>query len=108
VASSDPFLGVGSASVSDLDDQSRQQFNVQVEQGAVITEVVSGSAADKAGLQEGDVVVKADGKAVNSSDDLRSAIQSKKPGDHLLLVVNRGGTEHTIDVTVGSRTVQNS
>ena len=46
---------------------------------------------------------KADGKAVNSSDDLRSAIQSKKPGDHLSLVVNRGGTEHTIDVTVGSR-----
>jgi putative serine protease PepD len=108
VAASDPFLGVGSASVSDLDEESRQQFDVQVDQGAVITDVVSGSAADKAGVQVGDVVTQADGKAVNSSDDLRSAIQAKKPGDKLTLTVNRGGTETTIDVTVGSRSVQNS
>ena len=108
VAASDPFVGVGTTSVSDLDDQARQQYDVQVDQGAVITQVVSGSAADKAGLQEGDVVVKADGKAVTSSDDLRSAIQAKKPGDKLTLTVNRGSTETTIDVTVGSRSVQSS
>jgi S1-C subfamily serine protease len=59
-------------------------------------------------VQVGDVVTQADGKAVNSSDDLRSAIQAKKPGDKLTLTVNRGGTETTIDVTVGSRSVQNS
>jgi putative serine protease PepD len=108
VASSDPFVGVGTTSVSDLDDQSRQQFDVQVDAGAVITEVVSGSAADKAGLQAGDVVVKADGKPVTGSDDLRSAIQAKKPGDKLTLTVNRGSTETTIDVIVGSRSVQSS
>jgi S1-C subfamily serine protease len=108
VAASDPFLGVGSASVSDLDEESRQQYDVQVDQGAVITDVVSGAAADKAGVQVGDVVVAADGKPVNSAEDLRSAIQAKKPGDKLTLTVNRGGTESTIDVTVGSRSVQNS
>jgi putative serine protease PepD len=108
VAASDPFIGVGTTSVSNLDDQARQQYDVQVDQGAVITQVVSGSAADKAGLHEGDVVVKADGKPVTSSDDLRSAIQAKKPGDKLTLTVNRGSTETTIDVTVGSRSVQSS
>ena len=108
VAASDPFVGVGTTSVSDLDDQGRQQFDVQVDEGAVITDVVPGSAADKAGLQEGDVVVKADGKPVTSSEDLRSAIQAKKPGDKLTLTVNRGSTETTIDVTVGSRSVQSS
>jgi len=108
VAASGPFVGVATTSVSDLDDQARQQYDVQVDQGAVITQVVSGSAADKAGVQEGDVVVKADGKPVTSSDDLRSAIQAKKPGDKLTLTVNRGSTESTIDVTVGSRSVQNS
>jgi putative serine protease PepD len=108
VSASAPFVGVGTTSVSDLDDQARQQYNVQVDQGAVITQVVSGSAAAKAGLQEGDVVVKADGKPVTSSDDLRSAIQAKKPGDKVTLTVNRGSTETTIDVTVGSRSVQSS
>ena len=108
VAASDPFIGVATTSVSDLDDQARQQYDVQVDEGAVITQVVSGSAADKAGLKEGDVVVKADGKPVTSSDDLRSAIQAKKPGDKLTLTVNRGSTESTIDVTVGSRSVQSS
>ncbi len=103
-----PFLGVGSASVSDLDEQSLQQFDVQVDAGAVITEVVDGGAAAKAGLQAGDVVVKVNGKTVNTSDDLRAAIQAAKPGDKMTVVVNRGGTEQTIDVTVGSRSVQNS
>src|SRR5262249_27172850 len=69
-----PFLGVGSASVSDLDEQALQQFDVQVDEGAVITDVASGSAADKAGLQVGDVVTKIDGKAVTSAADLKSAI----------------------------------
>ena len=108
VASSDPFLGVGTTSVSDLDEQSQQQYDVKVDQGAVITDVVAGSAAADAGLKVGDVVVKADGKPVTSSDDLRSAIQAKKPGDKLTLQVNRGGTESTVDVTVGSRSVQSS
>ena len=46
VAASDPFLGVGTASVSDLDAATRQQYGVTVDQGAaVITEVVAGSAA---------------------------------------------------------------
>jgi VCBS repeat-containing protein len=108
VATSDPFLGVGTASVSDLDEASLQQFNVKVDQGAAVTEVVAGSAAATAGVQVGDVIVKADGKAVSSSDDLRTAIQAKKPGDKLTVVVNRGGTEQTIDVTVGTRSVQSS
>ena len=46
--------------------QARQQYGVTGRQGAVITEVVTGSAADDAGLQVGDVIVKADGKAVAS------------------------------------------
>jgi S1-C subfamily serine protease len=107
-ATPSPFLGVGSASVSDLDEQSLQQFDVKVDAGAVITEVVDGGAAAKAGIQVGDVVVKTNGKTVDTSADLRSAIQATKPGDKMTVVVNRGGTEQTIDVTVGSRSVKNS
>jgi S1-C subfamily serine protease len=103
-----PFLGVSSVAVSDLDQQTRQQFNVTVDSGVLIESVVAGSGADKGGLKEGDVVVKADGKDVKSPDDLRSAIQAKKPGDKLSLDIKRGDQSQTIDVTLGSKGAQNS
>ena len=46
VAAADPFLGVGTASVSELDDATHEQYGVTVDQGAVITRVVAGSAAE--------------------------------------------------------------
>src|SRR5205823_2135987 len=103
VTPNDPFLGVGTTSVSDLDDASRQQYNVTVDSGAVVTEVVPGSAAAQAGVKVGDVIVKADGKAVSSSDDLRQAIQAKQPGDKLTLEIKRGNQDVSVDLTVGSR-----
>jgi S1-C subfamily serine protease len=108
VAASDPFLGVGTASVSDLDDATREQYGVTVDQGAVVTEVVPGSAAADAGLQVGDVIVKADGKDVTSSDDLRTAIVAKKPGDKMTVDVKRDGADQSVEVTVGSRSETNS
>ncbi len=105
---SEPFLGVATVSVSDIDAATRQQDGVTVDNGAVVQQVVAGSAADKAGIKVGDVVVKADGKDVSTSDDLRSALQGKKPGDTMAVVVNRNGTEQTIQVTVGSRADQTS
>jgi S1-C subfamily serine protease len=108
VSASDPFLGVATVSVSDLDESGRQQFNVKATSGAVVEEVVPGAAADKAGLKIGDVIVKVDGKDIKTSDDLRSALQAKKPGDTMTVVVNRAGTTQTITVTVGSRSAQTS
>ena len=100
---SSAFLGVGTASVADLSDQDRQQLGVTVDQGAVVTEVVPGSGAAKAGLQVGDVITKADGKAITSSNDLRSVMQTKKPGDTMTVEVNRNGKTSTVTVTVGQR-----
>jgi serine protease Do len=70
-----------------------------------VEQVVPGSAADKAGLKVGDVIVKADGKDIKTSDDLRRALQAKKPGDTMALQVVRNGASQTIQVTVGSRPV---
>jgi serine protease Do len=108
VDASAPFLGVGTLSVSDLDAQTRQQFNVTVDSGALIQTVQAGSAADKGGLKAGDVVVKVDGKDVATSDDLRTAILAKKPGDKLTLDIKRGDQSQGIDVTLGSKGTTNS
>jgi S1-C subfamily serine protease len=103
-----PFLGVATVAVSDLDQATRQQFGVTVESGLLVETVSSGSGAENAGLKEGDVITKVDGKEVKSSDDLRTIIQGKKAGDTLTLEIQRDGQTQTLTATLGSRGAQNS
>jgi S1-C subfamily serine protease len=62
------------------------------------------SPAEKAGLKEGDRIVKADSKKVESFDDLRGAVSKHKPGDKLALTVVRDGKEQSFTVTLGKET----
>ncbi|WP_344563231.1 trypsin-like peptidase domain-containing protein [Streptomyces axinellae] len=60
--------------------------------------------ADKAGLQEGDVITRAGGKAVHSGEELIVRIRSHRPGDKLGLTVRHDGEERPVSVTLGSAT----
>jgi S1-C subfamily serine protease len=71
--------------------------------GAVITEVTSGSAADEAGLQVGDLVVEIEGSRVLRPADLAAQVQTHQPGSTVDLVVVRDGEEQTLSVTLGER-----
>ncbi len=57
----------------------RSAYNFVPTQGAVVLQVESGSPADVAGLQQGDVIVSFDGKPVTSADQLAAAIQAASP-----------------------------
>jgi putative serine protease PepD len=70
---------------------------------AKIADVVSGSPADRAGLQTADEVTAVDGNKIETGDELRSAIDAKKPGDKITLTINRAGKERTVQVTLGQR-----
>jgi putative serine protease PepD len=70
---------------------------------AELSEVVDGGPADRAGLQAGDEVTAVDGKAIESGDELRAAIDAKRPGDKLTLTITRSGDERTVEVTLGER-----
>ncbi len=70
------------------------------EGGAVVTQVVSGSAADKANLKEGDRITAIDGQNVNGMVDLAAKIRSHQPGDQVTLTVTRGSDNQTIKVTL--------
>ena len=85
---SHPYLGLG---VSDAPNNG----------GALVSQVVRGAPADKAGVQQGDVIIKAGGKDIHSGDDLVSVVQASKVGDQLTLTVTRNGSQKTIAVTVG-------
>jgi S1-C subfamily serine protease len=71
--------------------------------GAQIASVIQGQPAAKAGLRAGDVIIKLDDSAINSSDELSSVIDTKKPGDSLKVTYLRSGKQHTVTVKLATR-----
>jgi S1-C subfamily serine protease len=71
--------------------------------GVAVEQVVSGSAADSAGLQPGDVIQRANGHDVASGDELRKIIQQTKPGGNLSLQVWSGGVKRLVSLKVQER-----
>jgi S1-C subfamily serine protease len=110
-----PWIG---ATIQSLIPAIAKNLKVSVERGAMITEVVKGGPADKAGLKGGsqkvqignmivivggDIVVKADQHDVKTNDELIRYIREKKPGDTILLKVLRKGKFEEVRVTLGER-----
>jgi S1-C subfamily serine protease len=77
------------------------RYNLQVKEGAYLNRVVAGSPADKAGLKAGDVVTVMDGRKILKTEDLRLAIQARRPGETVELTYNRAGTEYKTRITLG-------
>jgi putative serine protease PepD len=71
--------------------------------GALINEVVSGSPADKAGLQVGDLVVAINRMQVQSMDDLAAQVRLLGAGQRAQLTVVRDGKEQTLTATLSNR-----
>ena len=71
--------------------------------GARVTSVVPGKAADKAGVQKDDVITSFDGKKVTSVDSLRFAVDAKHPGDVVKVTLVRDGQSRTVSVTLATR-----
>jgi putative serine protease PepD len=71
--------------------------------GAEIVKVPSGTPAALAGLEEGDIVVAVDDKAVSDGIGLIVAIRSHQPGETIRLTVRRDGSEETVEVTLDAK-----
>ncbi|NML20401.1 PDZ domain-containing protein [Pseudoflavitalea sp. G-6-1-2] len=69
--------------------------------GARITNISKGSAAEKAGLKEKDVIRKIDEEKVQDENDVSRIIRSHKPEDKVKILVLRDGKEQTITATLG-------
>lgn len=76
-----------------------QQNGYSVDAGVRVSSVEAGGAAEKAGLQVGDIIVKIDDKAITSMNDLNGAKKSYKAGDTVTVTVNRNGTEVQAQLT---------
>jgi putative serine protease PepD len=71
-------------------------------QGAELQEVQSGGAADKAGLEKGDVITKVDDQVIDSSESLVATIRGHRPGEKVTLTYVRDGQTRTTTATLGS------
>ncbi|MBN1210133.1 MAG: Do family serine endopeptidase [Myxococcaceae bacterium] len=80
-------------SLSDLDARTAQQAGFRSREGALITDVVPGSPADRAELAPGMLVVEANRKPVRSADDLAELIRATPSGGTLLLRVTAPGSD---------------
>jgi serine protease Do len=68
-----------------------------------IDEVSEGTAADKAGLKAGDVIVAIDDVKLKARSELTDFMKKKKPNDEITVTVNRAGEEKKIKVKLGKR-----
>lgn len=93
---------------ADLTAGLRNQIGYSGQGGVAVVLVEPGSPADKAGLEPGDVVLRADGKPVTTADALRKYIASKKPGDILRLDVWSQGVKKFDAVTLEERPAEQS
>ncbi|MFP6795691.1 MAG: DegQ family serine endoprotease [Pseudomonadales bacterium] len=78
-----------------------EALDLDVENGALINQVVEDSAAEAAGLHAGDVVIAVDGTPIDSAGDLRNRIGMKRVGDDVDLKIIRDGEQKSIDAKVG-------
>ena len=67
-----------------------------------VVQVQPNSGAEKAGIQPGDVIIKADGKTITSFEDLQSIINNHKVGDVISVTVWRNGKTFTVPVKLQS------
>jgi len=88
-------LGV---SMSAIDEKTADEMKLSSLDGVYIHEVTKGSAADKAGIKQGDVIIAMDSTAIKSPSAIQEKVNSFHPGDKSVVKIVRGGK--TMDVTV--------
>ena len=75
------------------------------EKGAQVSEVTKGSAAEKAGLKEGDVITKINDKEVKDPEDLADAVRSYKPQDEVKISYERNGKSNSAKAVLGEKKI---
>lgn len=97
-----PRRGYLAMQVQDLTTDLAGAFNINQSKGVVVTRVVEGSTADKAGINVGDVVLNVDNKPVGRCNEFRSLVSYHFAGDSIDLLVLRNGKETSVSTVLES------
>ena len=94
------WLGV---TIQDVNEELADYYQVKNRQGALVTSVVPGDPADKAGIQSNDVIVAVNGDTVDSSRDLTHKVAGLAVGEKAKVTVQRDGREKVFTVNIVKR-----
>ncbi|WP_285768609.1 trypsin-like peptidase domain-containing protein [Peribacillus sp. SI8-4] len=96
-----PYLGVSLASIEELPQYYLQDVPEAAKTGVMITSIEAGSAADKGGLKQQDIIMELDGTKISTAAQLRKYLYTdKKIGDKVKVKVYRGQEEKTVTITL--------
>ncbi len=87
--------------IQEVTKELAESFGLPKASGALVNSVEKGGPADKAGLEPSDVILKFDGKPVNSSSDLPRIVAQTRPGSRATMQIWRKGAAKDFTVTVG-------
>ena len=91
-----PYLGITGGSMT---EQMAAQYRYDIKEGVFVYSVEEGKAADKAGLQMGDVITKIDDHDIKSMEDLTAVKKQYSAGDTSTLTIYRSGETMTVELT---------
>ena len=93
-----PYIGISGIN---LTDETAKTYNLVV--GVYVKTVEDFSAAEKAGLKAGDVIIEAEGKKITTMDELNEIKNAHQIGDEINVKVNRNGKEKELTITLGEQ-----
>lgn len=97
------FAGGGArlgVALEDVRAEDVARLKLAEERGALVKEVVKGSAAEKAGLKDGDVILSYQGERVGSAAQLRRLVRETPPGRHVTIEASRGGVPQRLTASL--------
>jgi len=92
------YIGAG---IQDLSPELAQSFQFDSTEGVLVGQVVPGGPADKAGLQQGDIIVEFNGNPTHSVSQLLNAVAATAPNSKTKVVVFRNREKKTLSIVVG-------
>jgi len=92
--------GVLGVEVQPVTDDMAKAFKLSNATGAAVVSVTAGSAAERAGIQAGDIILSYDGKPLMQASDLPPLVGMTKPGTKVPLQILRGGAKQNIEVAI--------
>ena len=97
------WFGASSRSIATVPQDDRDEAGATADSGVFIIDVFGGSAADRAGLQPGDVITGINGATVQTPEDVARIIRRLDPGDVIDIDFERSGSADSSEVSLGTR-----
>ena len=89
--------------IQNVDENLAKSFNLKKAEGILISEVQHGSPAEKAGLKQGDVILRLNNTPLDDANDLRNQISLLPPGSKAGLQIIRDGKTQDIEIIIGEQ-----